>query len=69
MEFKRGRGLDETTVHDIVKEYLEDNGFEGLRNDDCGCYVNNLAPNYCVFSSCTPVKKHGDDYFIYKCKK
>jgi len=32
------------TVHEIVKEYLETNGFDGLCNDECGCSKNDLFP-------------------------
>ena len=32
------------TVHEIVLEYLEEHGFDGLCTDDCGCSVDDLAP-------------------------
>ena len=31
-------------IIDIVKQYLMDNGYDGLYSDDCGCFVNDLAP-------------------------
>lgn len=34
------------TVHDITKQYLEDNGYDGLRNEECGCELSDLAPCY-----------------------
>lgn len=32
------------TVKEIVKEYLQANGYDGLATDDCGCSVNDLIP-------------------------
>ena len=33
------------TIKEIVKEYLEKNGYDGLYNDcDCGCVVDDLMP-------------------------
>lgn len=32
------------TVKEIIKKYLEDNGFDGLWDDDCGCDVDDLMP-------------------------
>ena len=34
------------TVSDIVKKYLEDNGYEGLwdEDSDCGCPIDDLFP-------------------------
>ena len=32
------------TVKDIIKEYLERNGYDGLFYDDCGCYLEDLVP-------------------------
>ncbi len=31
-------------VHDIVKKYLEDNGYDGLCTDECGCHIDDLMP-------------------------
>ncbi len=31
-------------VHDIVKQYLKDNGFDGLCTEDCGCLIDDLFP-------------------------
>ncbi len=30
------------TVKEIIKEYLEQNGFDGLYNEDCGCHIDDL---------------------------
>ena len=41
-------------VADIVKRFLEENGFDGLYTDECGCKKDNLFPcdsdgaKYCV---------------------
>jgi hypothetical protein len=32
------------TVKEIVKEYLEKNGFDGLCSENCGCGIDNLMP-------------------------
>jgi len=31
-------------VKAIIREYLEDNGFDGLCGDQCGCKIDDLAP-------------------------
>jgi len=31
-------------VHDIVKKYLEENGYEGLCGEECGCELADLFP-------------------------
>lgn len=31
-----------TTVKEMIKEYLIENGYDGLCTDDCGCLVDNL---------------------------
>lgn len=42
------------TVKEIVKEYLEANGHDGLFNPDaeCGCYLDNLVPCACINEEC-----------------
>ena len=35
---------DNPTVEQIVKSWLEANGYDGLYGDGCGCSVDNLAP-------------------------
>ena len=32
------------TVKEIVKEYLEKNGYDGLCSENCGCGLYNLMP-------------------------
>ncbi len=32
------------TVREIVKAYLEENGFDGLYWEDCGCFLDDLIP-------------------------
>lgn len=31
-------------VKKIVKKYLEDNGYDGLYSDECGCKLDDLGP-------------------------
>ena len=49
------------TVAEIVVKYLQENGFDGLSSDECGCGLEDLMP--CEFSQadCQPAKK-------FKCK-
>jgi hypothetical protein len=51
------------TVKEIVKEYLEKNGYDGLCGGDCGCGLDDFMP--CaqfalegVPTCCTPAYKH-----------
>jgi len=32
------------TAREIIKQHLEENGFDGLYTDDCGCFNGDLAP-------------------------
>lgn len=41
-------------VAEIVKKYLDDNGFDGLAGDDCGCSKDDLFPCDCHFGDCEP---------------
>jgi len=34
----------EKTVRNIVEEWLKDNGYDGLYDDDCGCLIGDIAP-------------------------
>ena len=31
-------------VLEILKQYLVDNGYDGLYRDECGCFVDDLLP-------------------------
>ncbi len=46
------------TVHEIILEYLEEHGFDGLCTDECGCLLDDLAPccSECVMD-CVPARK------------
>jgi hypothetical protein len=46
-------------VLDMVKQYLIDNGYDGLYCEDCGCFIGDLVPCSEDFSCCMPG---------YKCK-
>ena len=63
------------TVNDILKQYLTDNGFDGLTEPDgeCACDIKDLAPcdNNCI--NCIPGYKIPDktgefDYRITRVK-
>ncbi len=44
------------TAIEIIKQYLIDNDYDGLCNDDleCGCEIADLAPCCSDFSECAP---------------
>ena len=42
------------TAFDIVKKYLEDNGYEGLCGDECGCELADLFPCGEFGGDCVP---------------
>lgn len=46
------------TVSQIVKKYLNDNGFDGLYGDHCGCGLDDFMPCDGECSSCEPAYKH-----------
>ncbi len=41
-------------VGEILKRYLDENGFDGLCCEDCGCSKNELFPCSCPWESCEP---------------
>ena len=49
------------TIKDIIQNWLRDNNFDGLCNQDCGCGINDIMPcvvNHClVLCDCVPAKK------------
>jgi len=60
------------TVKEIVKKYLEDNGYDGLCNYEpmCGCEINDLMPcrEECTYCEAgykeKPTPENYDDYMI-----
>ena len=51
------------TVQEIVKDYLEKCGYDGLCRDDCGCGLDDFMPCSSfalegVPTCCTPAYKH-----------
>lgn len=50
------------TALEIIKQYLIDNDYDGLCNDDIGfgCEINDLIPCTEGFSTCTPAYKYKD---------
>ena len=61
------------SVYEIVKTYLQENGFDGLYNSEleCGCPISNLNPCGDMKNDCTAgyeVKAPpGDDCDYYIC--
>jgi hypothetical protein len=55
-------------IKEIIKEYLEQHGYEGLccPETGCGCEINDLFPfangivNYCSSLECIPGYLHSD---------
>ena len=49
----------EMTVHEIILEYLEEHGFDGLCTNECGCSIDDLAPCCCseCVMDCVPARK------------
>lgn len=47
--------MENKTVEEIIKEYLESNGFDGLYNEsiDCACKIDDLAPCGGISMGCT----------------
>jgi hypothetical protein len=40
---------------EIIKDYLERNGFDGIYDDSCGCgCITNDIRNHCVNNNCRP---------------
>jgi len=61
------------TVKEIIKQYLIDNGFDGLCSEDCGCGVNDLiCCNREFIEDCQPAYERTlteqDDYENYDCE-
>ena len=50
---------DRITCRDIVKVWLEANGFDGLCGEECGCGIGeDFSPcGYSDFENCTPAYK------------
>jgi hypothetical protein len=42
------------TARDIVLEYLDAHGYDGLYDDDCGCIKDDLAPCGEISTDCLP---------------
>ena len=42
------------TVKEILQKWLTDRGFDGLYNDECGCYTDDLIPCCSSCESCMP---------------
>ena len=42
------------TAREIVREYLNAHGYDGLYDDDCGCTKDDLAPCGEICTDCLP---------------
>lgn len=42
---------------EIIKKYLDDNGYDGLCHDECGCLKDDLYPCGECFDVCKPGHK------------
>jgi hypothetical protein len=54
------------TIHEIVREYLEREGYDGLANPDleCGCFLDDLFPcggDLCSVNECEAGHKVPND--------
>lgn len=45
---------DLPTVKEIVIAYLKEHGYDGLVNDGCGCWLDDIAPCECLGEECVP---------------
>ncbi len=57
-------------VRDILREWLEAHGYEGLRHDECGCTVDDLMLCDEPCTTCEPGYRGSDpsgeyDWLIY----
>ena len=52
------------TCREIIKKYLEDNGYDGLCNisTECGCSVSDLIPCGEYHGDCVPGYKQPDSW-------
>jgi hypothetical protein len=62
------KGGGEMTVAQIVKDYLENHGYDGLFCEmpfegNCGCSKDDLFPCGRIFELCQPAYKHKDGNF------
>ena len=42
------------TVREIVKQYLQENGYDGLYYNSCACEISDLMPCGEYFADCKP---------------
>jgi hypothetical protein len=45
-------------VVDIVREWLEKNGYDGLCNEECGCGLDDFTPCGYIKNDCLAAYKH-----------
>ena len=44
MKKEKGEKMTRVTTQDMVIKYLEENGYDGLCGDECGCEIDDLMP-------------------------
>ena len=47
-------------IYDIIREYIEKNGYDGLVSEECGCVLGDLAPCE-MMDDCEPAYKWPGD--------
>lgn len=61
--------MSEKTCLEIIEDYLIAKGYDGLYNDDCGCFLADLVPCSSDFAECRPgikiVLRGDEDECVY----
>jgi len=57
-------------IYDIIRRYLEDNGFDGLVSEDyeCGCILDDFAPCELMNNCVAAYKWPGDEDSLFYMK-
>jgi hypothetical protein len=65
------QGVDGVNCKDIVRDYLKQNGYDGLclPEHDCGCGYTQLAPCDEALNKCQPAYHHTINELPYFCTK
>ena len=61
--------MSKPTVKEIIKDWLLDNGYDGLYNDDCGCSIDALMPCNGNEGACIPgYRKNKNPAHLIECE-